>query len=106
VVLLLVGLLIGLSVLKDIFVEGAQRHRSRGSSEPPEGTGDSGETGGDSRESAGAANESGRSITDTGRAASRSGSGGATTADIVVCDACETKNDAGYTFCQECLQRL
>ena len=105
VLLLLVGLLIGLSVLKAIFIEGVQRQRSGGNSDSGDRTGEPRETSGEPRDRADTLGESTGPATDAGSAATAGRSGSNETA-TVVCNACETRNDAAYTFCQECTQRL
>ena len=105
VLLLLAGLLIGLSVLRDIFIEGVQRHRSGGNSESGDRTGEPRETGGEPRDRADTSGESTGPATDAGGVAT-AGRNGSTKTATVVCNTCETRNDAAYTFCQECTQRL
>lgn len=92
--LLLVGLIVGLSVVRNIFDEGKERYRSGGTKE-------SEETG--ARGPAGAPGESGQSV--AGADPSVNATSGEA-AEIVVCNACNTRNDASYTYCQECTQRL
>lgn len=102
-VLLVFALLVGLSVLRDIFTEGKERYRSGGKpgpdgppSEPEEGNGRAA-GGSESGVDRSAEPEGGRSAGGVGTTAS---------GESVVCSSCNTRNDPAYTYCQECTERL
>ena len=101
--LLFVGLLIGLYVLRNIFYEGIERQRSGSKPESPgEGSESEAEASGNAR----GASERGISASGPSPSAMPTSTVGADTEEAVVCSTCETRNEATYTYCQECTQRL